>query len=549
MTIFSVPELEEEPWPTLGPQVCAYIESNLVFGPGDLRGAKAVIDPEKRALIYRMYEVYPKGHRDSNGKDIGGRRRFRRCCWSAQKGSAKTELAAWLAACELSPEAPVRCHGSFNERGQPVGDPVVDPYIPMVAYTEEQSEDLAYAALKTIVELSRISSLFDIGLERIIRARGDGKAVALAGAPDARDGARTTFAHKDETHRWTLPRLKRAHQTMTANLPKRLLADPWELETTTAYSPGEGSVAQDTADYAKDVASGVVTDSRLFYFHRQAGDGYDLSVPAELRAAVIEAGGPTAAWKDIEGICDQWQDPKADKVYLERVYLNRPVATAAQAFDSAAWARNSGAHGECPGKIITLGFDGSIRDDSTALIGTCVKCGWQWPVEIWEKDPRQADDWEVPRDKVDATVDEAFRSYEVWRMYADPSKWESDLARWAGKYGDRVVVAWSTTLYRKMAVALRAYATAIAEGEVRNDGDSRFARHIGNAQRHPLNFRDDDDVPLWLIRKDRPQSPNKMDAAMAGCLSWQARTDAISSGVMNKPEKWHGIWIPEVVEK
>ena len=527
MTILMVPLEDGEPWPTLGPAVCQYIETNLVFGPGDLRGKRAAIDDEKRALIYSFYEVYPEGSKDPNGKSIAGRRRFRRAGWSAQKGSAKTELAAWVAACELAPDAPVRCDRFSN--GRPIGRPVVDPYIPMVAYTEEQSEDLAYAALHAILDESAVRHLFDIGLERIMRADGKGKAVALAGAPDSRDGARTTFSHKDETHRWHTERLKKAHRTMLANLPKRLLADPWELETTTAFTPGEGSVAEATFHYAEAVADGSISDSRLFYFHRQASDGYDLSDPPQLRAAIEEAAGPTAAWKDIEGIAEQWQDPEADLQYLERVYLNRPVAAAAQAFDVAAWEQAKADNPAKAGDLITLGFDGSLRDDATALVATHVATGFQWPIRIWE--PKKEGE-EVPAEDVDATVETAFETYRVCRMYADPSKWETYVSKWAGAHDDRVVVAWPTVLYRKMAGALRAYAGAIRAGDVPNDGDKVMTSHIGNSQRLSLNMKDDDDQPLWLIRKDRPRSPKKIDAAMAGCLSWQARLDAIAAGAL-----------------
>jgi phage terminase large subunit-like protein len=530
VSVLSVPALDEARWPTLGPQVCRFIEERLVFGPGDLLGEPAHLDGEKRGLLYRMYEVYPRGATDANGKLIEGRRRFRRCCLSLQKGSAKTELAAWIAAVELHPEGPVRCIG-FDEKGRPIGGPVTDPYIPMVAYTEEQTEDLAYAALKAILERSPVAQDFDIGLERILRRTGDGKAVALASAPDARDGARTTFSHKDETHRWHLPRLKRAHRTMLANLPKRLMADPWELETTTAYSPGEGSVAEETAEYARAVESGDIRDSRLFYFHRQAGDGYDLADVAQLRAAIVEAAGATTPWRDIDGIVDQWQDPRADRDYLERVYLNRPVATAAQAFDAERWRENArpGTRIE-PGEVITLGFDGSLVEDATALIATHVRSGFQWVLGLWEKPATQAEAWAVPRDEVKAVLAEAFATWRVWRMYYDPSKWETQGAEWAGEYGDDVVVAWSTVLYRKMATALKAYANAIAVGDVSHDGNPAFARHIGNAVKNPQNFLDDDGAPLWLIRKERPGSPKKIDAAMAGCLSWRARTDALASG-------------------
>jgi hypothetical protein len=536
VTTLSVPERADDElvaWSSLGPQIVKWIQRHLVFGPGDLLGQPAKVDKEKRALIYRMYQVYPRGATDANGKPIEGRRRFRRVAVSLQKGSAKTELAAWLAAAELHPEAPVRCAG-FTDDGTPLGRGVVDPYIPLVAYTEEQTEDLAYAALKAILERSDVAASFDIGYERIMRRDGAGKAVALAGAPDARDGARTTFAHKDETHRWTLARLKRAHRTMLANLPKRLLADPWELETTVAYSPGERSVAEETADYAYAVLEGRVKDSRLFYFHRQAPDGCDLSTPDGIQTAVLDAAGPTAPWRDIQGIVDQWQDPQADLAYLERVYLNRPVQASSQAFDIVAWRR--GARPELlaePESLITLGFDGSLSEDATALVATHVESGQQWPVGIWEKPIGPAgDDWVVPKSEVDEVVAEAFASYTVWRMYADPSRWDGDLARWAGRYGEKRVVAWPTNLYRKMATALKSYANAIAGGEVLNDGDARMDRHIANACRFAMNFRDDDDTPLWLIRKDRPGSPNKIDAGIAGCLSWMARNDAVASGAL-----------------
>jgi hypothetical protein len=39
---------------------------------------------------------------------------------------------------------------------------------------------------------------------------------------------------------------------------------------------------------------------------------------------------------------------------------------------------------------------------------------------------------------------------------------------------------------------------------------------------------------MWLIAKDRPDSPRKIDLAMAGCLSWEARGDAVAAGALRK---------------
>lgn len=521
-----VPELDAAPWPTLGPQVCEFIESFLTFGPGDLRGKPARLDPEKRALIYRMYEVFPQGHPQE------GRRRFKRVALSLRKGSAKTEFAAWLAACELHPEGPVRCDG-FDARGEPVGVGVTDPYIALVAYTEEQSEELAYGALRVILGYSQIADDFDIGLERVMRAGGDGKAVPLATAPNSRDGARTTWQHFDETHRFTLPRLKAAHRTMLANIPKRRQADAWSLETTTAPAPGEGSVAEDTMDYARQVADGKIADARLFFFHRQAGEGHDLATPEGIRAAVIEASGPVAEWSDIDGIMEQWRDPMADRAYLERVWLNRVVRSSERAFDLARWQElvtTVFGLGVPDRELITLGFDGSRFADSTGLVATHVATGYQWVVGVWER-PVHVAEWEVPVAEVDAAVEEAFRRWDVWRMYCDPPYWETFVSRWAGLFGSERVLEWWTNRSKQMAYALRSYFGAMQTGELSHDGSQVFARHIGNACRKILPLRDEAGAPLWTIYKERPDSPHKIDVAMAGCLSWEARCDALAAGV------------------
>lgn len=519
-------------WPTLGPQVCDFIEQNLVFGPGDLRGQPAVLDDEKRAFLYRLYEVYPPSHEQA------GRRRFKRAGLSLRKGTAKTEFAAWIAAVELHAEGPVRCTG-WTAGGEPIGGPVSDPYIPLVAYTEEQSEELAYGALRVILEQSLLADDFDIGLERIERKKGGGKAVPLATAPDARDGARTTFQHFDETHRFTLPRLVRAHRTMLANVPKRFRADAWSLETTTAPEPGTGSVAEATMEYARAVADGRVRDSRLFYFHRQAGE-HDLTTEAGLHAAVREASGPVAEWSDLEGIVDQFRDPTADRAYLERVWLNRLVQSSSQAFDVPRWRELARPGTEVArGALIVFGLDGSLFHDATAIVATEVASGYQWLAGLWEKpltverNP-DAPEWQVPEHEVDATVCDLFERFQVWRCYADPPYWRDWIKAWTAKFGEERVIEWWTNRRRQMAEALRAYDTAMKTGAVTHSGDANLTRHIANARREDLPARDEQGKPLWIIRKERADSPLKMDAAMAGCLAWEARNDAIAANALEQ---------------
>ena len=124
MTVLIVPPLDLS-YPTLGPALADFIEDRAIFGPGSLAGQAAILDVEKRAALYRLYEVFPKGH------PLEGRRRFQRGGIEWRKGMAKTEFAAWILLCELHPEAPARGDG-FDAYGNLVGKPVDFPYIPMM---------------------------------------------------------------------------------------------------------------------------------------------------------------------------------------------------------------------------------------------------------------------------------------------------------------------------------------------------------------------------------------------------------------------------------
>ena len=335
------------------------------------------------------------------------------------------------------------------------------------------------------------------------------------------------------THWWTLDKLKRAHQTMLANIPKRKLSDAWALEVTTAYEPGSGSVAEDTMSYAQSIADGRSKDARLFFFHRQAGDEHDLETEEGAEAAVKEASGTAESWRDIDSIVELWRDPTTDRKFWERVWCNRPVQSAKKAFDLQAFKALEKKVEIPNGSLIVLGFDGAQRRDATAIVATHIASGHQWVPGCWEQ-PLNDDTWSVPSDEVNDCVEDLFTRYNVWRMYADPPYWQTWLANWQGQYGGKRVIEWWTNRRRAMAAALKAYEQAIADQALSHGGDSALVRHIGNAYRHNTPQRDENDEPYWVIRKERHDSPLKIDTAMAAVLSWEARNDAIASGALEK---------------
>ena len=105
------------------------------------------------------------------------------------------------------------------------------------------------------------------------------------------------------------------------------------------------------------------------------------------------------------------------------------------------------------------------------------------------------------------------------------------MAKWSGEYGEERVVAFRTNQGRKMADAVRSFSNALATGELHHDADSRLVRHVGNCHRREAYGRDEDGRNLWTLYKERRDSPQKIDLAVAAVLSWEARRAALADGV------------------
>lgn len=339
------------------------------------------------------------------------------------------------------------------------------------------------------------------------------------------------------------------YKTVTRNLRKRKrIAQTWSLETTTMFQPGEESIAEATYGEAEALREGRKTRGRhrLYYDHRY-GVCDDLTREDMLRIAIAEAFGEAIEWNDVDGIVDEFYDTRSDPAASRRFFLN------AQTSASDAWiAMHEWEACGRPdlslkdGELVTLGFDGSVRSDATALVATSVATGHQELLGCWEPPDDADEDWQVDRESVDAAVANAMRRFEVCAFFGDPPHWSDFLDRWSAQYGARMQVyatkskplEWWTNRPGPMVEALQRYHEAVLEKRVTHtppadriegvkDLAVTFRRHVLNARRQPSRAG-------LQIRKPYPKSPDRIDACMAAVLSWSARMEAVAQGVKPK---------------
>jgi phage terminase large subunit-like protein len=183
------------------------------------------------------------------------------------------------------------------------------------------------------------------------------------------------------------------------------------------------------------------------------------------------------------------------------------------------WAALEGGRLEA-GDRVTVGFDGSRVSDSTALVLCRVEDGLLELAGLWEAPPK-GKGWEVPGGEVDAALAGVMERYKVVRGYFDPPLWQSEIDGWAREYGDLSVLRYYTSKPRMMP-AVERFRTDVVAGRVRHAGDARLTRHVLNAQTRETRGG------YWLSKK-QPTSPDKIDAAIAAVLAYEARADELAS--------------------
>ncbi len=504
---------------SIGYEVLDAIEAYMCHGEGDVQGRPAEIDDEMRDHIVGCYRIDP----------LTGRRLIDEAVLSRPKGRAKSEIAAWIATAEAF--LPCRFDG-WNADGQPVAKPIVSPLVKCLATEETQ----AGATFKTVAFIGgewgqdnhpevyggatgtrRYQSASAIYLPH------GGEIRACTSGSASKDGGLESHVVADETHLYVLSDLREMYATISRNLGKRWDAEPWLQQTTTAYKPGEQSVAEETMTLHR---TGQLPPS-VFVNHREARGRIDLDDAEHTKAQLRQVYGPAAERIDLDRKLRDMRDPRkcADDATAARYFLNRAIA-GQDAWIAKDVHERQTRQGDvvAPGTPITLGFDGSLNDDTTVLRGCRISDGFLFRIGAWAKpDGAAGVGWEVPRSDVLAAFREAFGRYHVVRAYCDPHEWRSDIDTLASELGEERVLPWETRRDVQMAAALDRLHADLANGELFHDDDPLAHEHYGNAYVRKKG-------PHRLVRKEHPQSSRKIDTVVGDALAYEARADAIAAG-------------------
>jgi hypothetical protein len=507
---------DPDEFPSLGWQLLDWW-SDYLANPRD-ETQPLVFTNEQALTLVEWYEIHP----------VTGHFVHRRGASRRSKGRGKSPVEGAKAIAELAGDV---LFDGWDADGEPVGRPwgtkgAPTPWVQIAAVSEDQTDN-TYSAIYEFLMANDGRAAdelrIDTGLTRCYLRDRPGRLEPVTAAAGTREGQRVTYGVLDETHLWTPSNGgKRLARTLRRNVAKM---GGRTYETTNAFVPGEDSVAEGTDKAVIEGAAGI------YYDAVEAPEVKFEDSDATLRSALRVAYGD-AWWVDLDRIVAEIRDPESTWEDSQRFYFNHNVDDRRKAVETKRWenlARDGrdDAHPKITvpaGAYIGLGFDGSLSDDTTALIGTIVVDGVPhgFEIEVWSRPPGAPKSWRVPRAEIRARVTEAFAFWNVGLMLCDPAKWQTEIEFWAEEFGEERVVFFDTNQPARMWKACDRFSTALAEDAYTHDGSAIYSAHVLAMHKRKVRVRDDDADGRTKFVFVKGPNRDKIDAGIGGVLALEA---------------------------
>lgn len=405
------------------------------------------------------------------------------------------------------------------EPREPMGMPWPTPLIQLLATSEDQTDNV-YRPLQSMIKHGVLGERMKVG-EEFIRLPNDGRIDVVTASALSRLGNPIIFALQDESGLYTVTnKMRRVAETQrrgAAGMGGR------SMETSNAWDPSEESVAQRTHESLRP---------DIFKFYQPPPVGLSYKNKAERRKIhrAVYAGSNHIDLDAIEAEAAELIEK--DPEQAERFYGNAVVYGAGSWCDGDKWDARKVLRTIEDATPVVLGLDGSDSDDWTCIRAE-TQDGYQFTPTygpdqlptIWNPADYGG---QVPRLEVDAAVDELMTRLRVVRFYFDPPFWESEGDAWAGKYGEKRVLRFSTFRPVQMHAACERLFTDVVktDSEFSHDGCPITAIHVRNARKAPRPSS------RYVLAKASPTQ--KIDSCVTSIITHEAASDVTAGGLWPK---------------
>ncbi|MEV6399613.1 terminase large subunit [Streptomyces sp. NPDC051907] len=459
------------PFPSEGYRVANWIEK-FCFLTGSFAGQPFKLLPWQRELLVDAYELT----RDTFGQ---WKRKHRTVVVCVARKNGKSTLAAAIMLYHLVADR------SDSQR-----------QIIAAANDRAQARMVFDAAKQMVTASPKLSAVCEVQRD-IIRFKDSTYRVVSADA-GRQQGLNPSSISLDE---YAFSKNPDLFDALTLGSAARNAPIFWVIST--AGPDPDGPFAQ-LCEQGQRVNSGEAQDPTLFYrsWGPRLGDTVDHTDPDVWRAC--NPSYEILNEEDFRAACQRSTEASF------RIYrLSQFVRGASTWLPHGLWDSLAVDDTLSPGEAVVLGFDGSWKGDSTALVACRVADLRVFVLGHWEAPPDDAH-WRVPMADVRDALRDALSAYTVRVLVADPYRWEETLDNLESE--GFPVEAFPTNSLKRMVPATQAVYDVCLDGRLSHDGNPALARHIGNAV-----LREDRNGAR--VTKEHASSRRKIDLAIAMILA------------------------------
>lgn len=444
--------------------------------------------------------------------------------------------------------------------GQPLGEQHPAAWVQIAAVSQDQTRNTMTLFPSLFTPRAIDEYRIDLGKEIIYADRGRARIEAVTSSPRALEGGRPTATYLNETHHWV--EANQGHEmaaVIERNATKSADGQSRTLAITNAYEPGEDSVAERTREAFEAADAGRAADVGLFYDSLEAPAEAKLT-PQWIRPTLRAVRGDST-WLDIDRITASILDVRNPPSRSRRFWFNQIVAVEDALLARYEWDQCEDQERRLnEGDELALFFDGSKSDDATGLMGCRMSDGHLVTLGVWQR-PAQWDDsvpWRVPREEVDAVVEQTFALYRPLAFFGDPGAghddedgeryWDGYLDAWAQRYDRRLIVKavasgasrhavmWDMRDRRRQQTfteAVDRFYRDVLERAVTHDGHKVLRQHVLNSRRRTNPWG-------YTIGKEHRESKRKIDLAVCAIGSRMLRRMVLNSPTWSKRGRARG---------